>query len=269
MASHGSRPEFAQLASSVAGSLQTTIMTPPGPSTVIQESLPVGACLPPLLSSVASASWSPPYGLPLGPDAGPPTRQHPGRRPHFAAAATTSSSGLGGGHGLAQPPWLVDVPSTSTVLGPMVCPGPGRTPRSRSPLRPLRADAPGRRQRSHGTMPDLRTEGAQAAALAEFRMAIYAESSRASLSFKWRTVERMLAAWGVEPFPPTPTRSPCWVLPCGLVGTAVPQGTSASTARPRQGMVSLRARRWPLHTGTLLGHAYVALGRRSRPRLSH
>ena len=34
-------------------------------------------------------------------------------------------------------------------------------------------------------------------------MSIYAPSSRESLSFKWRTVARIFAAWGVEPFPPT------------------------------------------------------------------
>ena len=55
-------------------------------------------------------------------------------------------------------------------------------------------------------MPDLTTETSRAEALEQFRMSVYADSSRTTLSFKWRTVTRMFAAWGVEPFPPSPQK---------------------------------------------------------------
>ena len=53
-------------------------------------------------------------------------------------------------------------------------------------------------------MPDLAAPGARQAALAEFHDAVYADSSRATLRFKWRTVLRIFADWGTEPLPPTP-----------------------------------------------------------------
>ena len=49
----------------------------------------------------------------------------------------------------------------------------------------------------------MSTEAARAEALSEFRLGIYAESSRHSLGFKWRTVVRLLAVWGAVPFLPT------------------------------------------------------------------
>ena len=52
-------------------------------------------------------------------------------------------------------------------------------------------------------MPALAAPAARAAALADFHADVYAESSRASLGFKLRTVTRMFADWGVELCPPT------------------------------------------------------------------
>ena len=85
-----------------------------------------------------------------------------------------------------------------------------RAARSRSPLGPLRRGAPGRHARSRGAIPDLSSESARAAALEEFRLSIYADSSRSSLSFKWRTVERMFQAWGWPPFHQHRARWLCW-----------------------------------------------------------
>ena len=143
--------EYAQLSSTISGALRSTVMTGSTPGTVIQPSL--RAECPPVLIPLAPAFLeSSPAGLPLGPGAGPPTRQHPGRRTPFSAAAPSSSSGLGGGIGLAHPPWMVDVHLTSTQPGPRASPDAGRKTRSRSPLRPLRSDAPGHHQRRRGAL---------------------------------------------------------------------------------------------------------------------
>ena len=75
--------------------------------------------------------------------------------------------------------------------------------RSRSPLAPLRPGAAGRHQRTRGSLPDLSTASARAAALAELHADVYAESSRSTLGFKWRTIVRMLSDWGFEALPPT------------------------------------------------------------------
>lgn len=75
--------------------------------------------------------------------------------------------------------------------------------RSRSPTRPMRAGAADRRRRTRGQLPDLAAPSARAVALADFRADIYTESSRDSLAFKWRTVVRMLADWGVDLYPPS------------------------------------------------------------------
>ena len=45
-------------------------------------------------------------------------------------------------------------------------------------------------------MPDLLAPASREAAMAAFHADIYAETSKASLSFKWRTIARMFAAWG-------------------------------------------------------------------------
>ena len=52
-------------------------------------------------------------------------------------------------------------------------------------------------------MPDLTAPAAREDAMAAFQADIYAETSKASLAFKWRTITRMFAAWGVELYPPT------------------------------------------------------------------
>ena len=55
-------------------------------------------------------------------------------------------------------------------------------------------------------MPDLGREADREGALEGFRQGIYAESSRTSLSFKWRTVERIFAVWGASPYPISPNK---------------------------------------------------------------
>ena len=78
-----------------------------------------------------------------------------------------------------------------------------RRERSRSLHRPLRRGAPVRLPRARGRFPSLDSAEERAAALAEFHGDVYAQSSRESLGFKWRTVERAFASWGAAPFPPT------------------------------------------------------------------
>ena len=84
-------------------------------------------------------------------------------------------------------------------------PGPAAATPSRTRSRSRRAMRPGaadRRPRTRGTLPDLSGEQARARALEDFDGDVYAESSRASLEYKWRTVCRMFQQWGVECFPP-------------------------------------------------------------------
>ena len=52
-------------------------------------------------------------------------------------------------------------------------------------------------------MPELADEASRAAALNDYHSAIYAESSRESLGFKWRTILKIFSAWGADPYPPT------------------------------------------------------------------
>jgi hypothetical protein len=65
----------------------------------------------------------------------------------------------------------------------------------------LRVGAADRRARTRGLLPDLSAPAAREAALAEFRADIYTDASRESLEFKWRTITRMMADWGVELYP--------------------------------------------------------------------
>ena len=42
--------------------------------------------------------------------------------------------------------------------------------------------------------------------MADFHLGIYSATAQASQAFKWRTVVRAFAVWGVDPFPPTPAK---------------------------------------------------------------
>ena len=53
-------------------------------------------------------------------------------------------------------------------------------------------------------MPDLSTQQARERAVAEFDGDVYAESSRASLEYKWRPVARIFDEWRVDIFHPLP-----------------------------------------------------------------
>ena len=78
--------------------------------------------------------------------------------------------------------------------------------RSRGLDRPLRHGAPVRLPRDRGSFPSLGTEAERASAIAELHGDVYAPSSRDSLAFKWRTVQRAFDAWGADPFPPSVTK---------------------------------------------------------------
>ena len=99
---------------------------------------------------------------------------------------------------------------------------PERT-RSRSRHAPLRAGAADRRPRTRGVLPSLASPEARAAALEDFHADLYAASSQVSLGFKWRTVTRMIAAWGLEVLPPT-------VEKIYLLGAALKAGGYRSAA---------------------------------------
>ena len=85
----------------------------------------------------------------------------------------------------------------------------GSRERSRSPVRAalpgLRRDAPGRREVAPARMPDLALHSDRVAAIAALERDVLAASTTRTNSARLGTISSMLALWGLEPFPPTPT----------------------------------------------------------------
>ena len=67
----------------------------------------------------------------------------------------------------------------------------------------MRPGAPERRAYTRGRLPDLSAPASRAAALADFHGDVYAGTSRESNAFKLRTILRVFADWGTEPYPPS------------------------------------------------------------------
>ena len=98
--------------------------------------------------------------------------------------------------------------SSSSAAVPLVVDA-GSRERSRSPVRAalpgLRRDAPGRREVAPARMPDLALHSDRVAAIAALERDVLAASTTRTNSARLGTISSMLALWGLEPFPPTPT----------------------------------------------------------------
>ena len=115
-------------------------------------------------------------------------------------------------------------------------------------------------------MPELLAPAAREAAMAAFHSDIYAQTSKASLAFKWRTITRMFAAWGGRALP-----SHCLagaLARCLVKGGRVPVGGRLHQPVPDRRR-TLRARLRPRAGSSGQGRSPLMRARAGRPGPGH
>ena len=189
-------------------------------------------------------------------------RRMPGMLPTPGATPAATAPGTGGGP--AQEERSTE-PSWRTPDGRRTRPEETRG-RSRSARRALRPGAPERRAYTRGRLPDLSAPASRAAALADFHGDVYAGTSRESNAFKLRTILRVFADWGTEPYPPSVDKVALLGATLKAGGTGRLRDTYPSTAPPVPGKATGLAQSSRWRPGTQHGRVPGAWGHRSEPR---